>query len=152
MDSNQGNQDKQPVFSIEKLYVRDASLEVPLSPLIFLERHSPQVEVELDSVHKKIDDSVFEVVVSANVKATSSADKVLFIIEVSQAGVFRLRNIPDDYLEGILSVDCPNVVFPYLREVVTDFSTKTGFPPVYMSPVNFQALFEQRKAAANKDK
>ncbi|WP_092483870.1 protein-export chaperone SecB [Candidatus Ichthyocystis hellenicum] len=149
MDNSNLGQEKQPVFSIEKLYVKDSSLEVPLSPSIFLERQSPQVELELDCDHKNIEGFIFEVTVSVSVKA-SAAEKVLFIIEVTQAGIFQLKNIPENYVDTILGVDCPNIIFPYLRESVTDLSTKAGFPPVYMSPVNFQALFEQRKSANNK--
>lgn len=137
-------QENQAVFSIEKIYIKDASSEVPLSPGIFLEKMSPQVEVELDCVHKKVEASVFEVLVFVHVKAVAE-DKVLFLIEVKQAGIFQLRNIPESYLDGILNVECPNIIFPYLRETVTDLSVRSGFPPVYISPVNFQVLFEQKK-------
>ena len=134
----------QPVFSMDKIYVKDISLEVPHAPQIFLERESPQIDVQLHSQATAIEAGVYEVAVTTTVTA-KLADKVMFLIEAKQAGIFQVRNVPNEELEPILAVMCPNILFPYLREVVSDVSVRGGFSPVMLNPVNFEALYQQQK-------
>jgi preprotein translocase subunit SecB len=140
----------QPTFNIEKLYIKDMSLEVPHAPSIYLERETPQIDMQLNSEFSAIDEGIYEVVVTATLtaKMTSIKDKVMFLIEAQQAGVFQLRNIPQEEMDSVLAVVCPNILYPYLREVVTDLSVRGGFAPVLLNPVNFEALYQQQKAQA----
>ena len=134
----------QPVFSMDKIYVKDISLEVPHAPQIFLERESPQIDVQLHSQATAIEAGVYEVAVTTTVTA-KLADKVMFLIEAKQAGIFQVRNVPNEELEPILAVMCPNILFPYLREVVSDVSVRGGFAPVMLNPVNFEVLYQQQR-------
>lgn len=134
----------QPIFNIEKLYVKDISLEIPHAPQIFLERGSPKIDVQLHTQTARVDEAVFEVLVTTTV--TSKVDeKVMFLIEAKQAGIFEVRNVPEGELEPILAVMCPNILFPYLREVVSDVAVRAGFAPVLLNPINFDALYQQQK-------
>ncbi|MDD2776011.1 MAG: protein-export chaperone SecB [Gallionella sp.] len=137
-------QNNQPVFNMDKIYVKDISLEIPHAPHIFLERDNPQIEVQLQSQAAPLDEGVFEVVVTATVTA-KLAEKVMFLIEVKQAGIFQVRNIPNEDTEVVLAVTCPNILFPYLREVVSDVSVRGGFAPVMLNPLNFEVLYQQQK-------
>lgn len=134
----------QPSFNIEKIYVKDISLEIPHAPHIFLEREGPQIDVQLNSQAAPIDGDVFEVVVTATVTA-KIGEKVMFLIESKQAGIFRLSNLPKEDVESVLAVMCPNILFPYLREVVSDMSVRGGFAPIMLTPVNFEVLYQQQK-------
>jgi preprotein translocase subunit SecB len=134
----------QAVFSMDKIYVKDISLEIPHAPQIFLERESPQIDVQLHSQATPIDEGVYEVAVTTTVTA-KLADKVMFLIEAKQAGIFQVRNVPNEELEPILAVMCPNILFPYLREVVSDVSVRGGFAPVMLNPINFEGLYQQQK-------
>lgn len=135
--------EQQPVFSIEKLYVKDLSLEIPGAPKSFLEKEAPQVDVSLHTQGSSIDDGLFEVAITITVTA-KIADKTLFLVEASQAGIFQIRNIPQAEIDPILGITCPNILFPYLREVISDVVTRAGFPPVLLNPINFEALYQQR--------
>jgi preprotein translocase subunit SecB len=134
---------EQPVFSIEKLYVKDLSLEIPNAPQIFLERDAPQVDVQLQTQGKSVQEGVYDVVLSITVTATLG-ERTVFLVEVAQAGIFQIRNVPEGDLEPILGIACPNILFPYAREVVSDAVTRAGFPPVVLNPMNFEALYQQR--------
>lgn len=134
---------EQPQFNIEKLYVKDLSVEVPHSPSIFLEQEMPRVELKLNNESAKVSDDVYEVVVTAVVTAQLK-DKVVFLIEAHHAGIFRLRNIPEGELEPALETLCPNIIYPYLREVVSECSVRAGFAPVLLNPVDFNALYAQK--------
>lgn len=139
----------QPTFNIEKLYVKDLSLEVPHAPSIFLEREAPQIDLQLNTEHSAIDAGIYEVVITLTLTAKlTSSDKTMFLIEAQQAGIFHLQNIPTQELEPLLAVVCPNILYPYIREVVTDVSVRAGFAPVLLNPVNFEALYQQQKAQA----
>lgn len=138
---------QQPHFNIEKIYVRDLSIEVPHAPQIFLEREAPRIDVKLNNEHAQVADEVFEVTVTGVVTAQVK-DKVLFLIEAKQAGLFRLRNIADAERESVLEVLCPNILFPYLREVISESSVRAGFLPALLNPVDFTALYAQRKQQA----
>lgn len=137
-------QDTQPVFNIEKIYVRDMSLEVPNAPQIYLQRENPAVSIELQQRASQVEEGIFEAVVTITV-TSKIEDKVMFLVEVAQAGIFQVRNVPDEAMEGLLGVTCPNILFPYAREVVSDLVTRAGFPPVLLNPINFEALFMQQK-------
>lgn len=137
---------EQPLFNLEKLYVKDISLEIPHAPAIFLEREAPQIELQLNSQAQGVGEGVFEVTVTVTVTAKlKEQDKVAFLIEAKQAGVFQVRNVPEAELEPILSVVCPNMLYPYLREVVSDMSVRAGFAPVLLNPINFEVLYQQQK-------
>lgn len=136
----------QPIFNIEKLYVKDMSLEVPNAPAIFLERENPQIDLQLNTQATPVEEGVFEVVITVTVTAKLQAkDKVLFLIEAKQAGIFQIRNVPAEEMETVLAVICPNILYPYLREVVSDMSVRAGFAPVLLNPINFEAIYLQQK-------
>ena len=136
---------QQPLFNVEKLYVKDLSLEVPHAPAIFLERESPQIDLQMHSQASTIEDGVFEVVITVTVTAKLlEKDKILFLIEAKQAGIFRIQNLPQEELDSVLGVVCPNILFPYLREVVSNASVRAGFSPVLLSPINFDLLYQQK--------
>lgn len=137
----------QPVFNIEKTYVRDLSLEVPNAPHVFMEDASPEVAIQLQTQATPIAENVFESVVGVTVTA-KVADKTIFLVEVKQAGIFRIENVPHEDLDPILGIACPNILFPFAREVVADAVNRAGFPPVLLAPVNFEAIFQQRVAEA----
>lgn len=134
----------QPVFSIEKLYVKDLSLEIPNAPQIFLERDAPQIDVQIQTEGKGVQEGIYDVVLSITVTA-KLGERTMFLVEVAQAGIFQIRNVPEGDLEGILGIACPNILFPYAREVVSDAVTRAGFPPVVLNPINFEALYQQRQ-------
>ena len=136
----------QPVFSIEKVYVKDISLEIPNAPQIFLEREAPQVDIQLHHQSSKVDEGVYQTVLTVTVTAKVK-EKTLFLVEAGQAGIFTIRNIPDADMEPILGIACPNILYPYVREVVSDIVVRAGFPPVLLTPVNFEALFQAQKQA-----
>ncbi|CAG0981176.1 partial Protein-export protein SecB, partial [Gammaproteobacteria bacterium] len=136
-------QNQQPVFTIEKIYIKDASLEVPNAPHVFLQQEAPQVGIELSNAGRAIGDGVFEVEITVTV--TSKAEEnVVFLVEVAQAGIFQIRNVPNENIEAILGITCPNILFPYAREAVSDLVTRAGFPAVLLNPINFEALFAQQ--------
>ncbi len=138
----------QPVFSIEKLYVKDISLEIPNAPQIFLEREAPQVDIQLHHNSTRVDDGVYQTVLTVTVTA-KIGEKTLFLVEAGQAGIFVVRNIPEADMEPVLGIACPNILYPYVREVVSDMVSRAGFPPVVLAPVNFEALYQaQRQAQA----
>lgn len=139
-------QQQQPVFSIEKIYVKDLSLEIPHAPQVFLQRETPQVDVQLHNQGGMMEDGVYETVLTVTVTAKLAEDKTLFLVEAAQAGIFQIRNVPQDDLEPILGITCPNILFPYVREVISDLVSRAGFPPVLLNPVNFEVLYQQRLA------
>ena len=133
-----------PSFAIEKLYIKDLSLEVPNAPAIFLERDAPEIGLQLQTGGLKVGDDIFEVTLTATVTA-KIGEKTVYLVEVGQAGLFRIRNIPEENLEPLLAIACPNILFPYVREVVSDCGTRAGFAPVVLQPVNFEAMYAARQ-------
>jgi preprotein translocase subunit SecB len=133
-----------PAFSLDKIYVKDLSLEIPHAPRIFLERDNLQIDVQLHTQAASIQEGLFEVVVMATVTA-NIGERVMFLIEAKQAGIFHISNVPAGELEVILAVMCPNILFPYLRAVVSDVSVRAGFAPVLLNPVNFEELYQRQK-------
>jgi preprotein translocase subunit SecB len=143
-----GTEQAQPGFAIEKLYVKDASIEVPNAPQIFTNRTAPQVSVELGNSATRLDDGVFEVAIKVTVTAKIE-ETTAFLVEVTQSGIFGIRGIPDENLEVVLAITCPNILFPYAREAVSDMVTRAGFMPVLLNPINFEALYAQQKMEQN---
>lgn len=139
--------DNAPVFQIQRLYLKDLSLEQPNSPQVLLEQSQPQVEINLTLGAEGVTDGIYEVAVTATV-TTKVGDKTLFLIEAKQAGIFEIRNIPDEQLQAIIGIACPGIIYPYLRAIVSDVCTRAGFPPVILTEVNFQAMFESQRTQA----
>jgi preprotein translocase subunit SecB len=134
-----------PVFQIQRMYLKDLSLEQPNAPQILLEQQQPQVDINLTLSAESVTDGIYEVCVTATVN-TKVGDKTLFLVEAKQAGIFEIRHVPQDQVEGILGIVCPQMVYPYLRAIVSDVCTRAGFPPVLLTEVNFQAMFEAQQA------
>ena len=139
-------QNTQPVFSIEKVYVKDLSLEIPNAPQVFLEQATPQLDVQLASAINQVNDALYEVTVSATVTA-KAGDKTLFLVEAQQAGLFSVRGVGAQELDPLLGIGCPTILYPYLRETVSDLVTRAGFPPVVLAPVSFEAIYMQQRQA-----
>jgi preprotein translocase subunit SecB len=137
-----------PVFQIQRMYLKDLSLEQPNAPQILLEQQQPQVDIGLALSAEPVTDGIFEVCVTATV-TTKVGDKTLFLIEAKQAGIFEIRHVPQEQVEGILGIVCPQMIYPYLRAVVSDVCTRAGFPPVLLTEVNFQAMFDAQQAQAS---
>ena len=148
-NTDEAAQGAQAGFGIEKLYVKDASIEVPNAPQVYTNRTAPQVSVELANSASKLDNGVFEVSIKVTVTAKIE-DSTAFLVEVTQAGIFGIRGIPDENLEMILAITCPNILFPYAREAVSDMVTRAGFMPILLNPINFEALYAQQKMEENK--
>lgn len=136
-----------PVFQIQRVYLKDLSLEQPNSPQILLEQAQPQVDINLNLAAAPVVDGIYEVTVTATV-TTTVADKTLFLVEAKQAGIFEIRNLPEDQMGAILGIACPQIVYPYLRGNVADVIQRGGFPPVHLAEINFQAMYEQQQAQA----
>ncbi|MBU3737631.1 MAG: protein-export chaperone SecB [Rhodoferax sp.] len=133
-----------PVFQIQRVYLKEASLEQPNSPAILLEQESPSVDIQLGVNAGQIADGVFEVTVTATVQ-TKIQDKTVFLAELTQAGIFEIRNLPAEQMSPIMGIACPQIVYPYLRGNVADLIQRGGFPPVHLSEINFQAMYEQQQ-------
>ena len=136
-------QPQQATFQIEKVYVKDMSLEIPHSPKIFMEQVQPQLEVQINTGADNFQEGFYEVTVSATVTA-KVGERTLFLAEAVQAGIFSVRNVPARELDPLLGIGCPTILFPYLRESISDLVTRGGFPPVLLNPVSFEALYMQR--------
>jgi preprotein translocase subunit SecB len=144
------SEEQQPVFSIEKIYVKDLSVEVPGAPQVFLEAEQSQLEVQLEQQNARIAEGLYEVALTVTVSA-KAGDKTLFLVQVSQAGIFQIRNVGDENIGAVLGMLCPNVLFPYARETVSDTVNRAGFPAVNLAPVNFETLYQQRLAQQQKE-
>ena len=138
--------DQDPVFNIQRVYLKGASLEQPNSPAILLEQEQPSVDINLGVNVENEADGVFEVTVTATVQ-TKIQDKTVFLVECQQAGIFEIRNVPEDQLGGLIGVACPQIVYPYLRGNVADLIQRGGFPPVHLAEINFQAMYQQQQEA-----
>jgi len=134
-----------PVFQIQRIYLKEASLEQPNSPAILLEQEQPTVDIQLGVDAQPVADGVYEVRVTATV-TTKIKDKTVFLVECKQAGIFEIRNLPEDQMGPIMGIACPQIVYPYLRGNVADVIQRAGFPPVHLAEINFQAMYEQQQA------
>jgi preprotein translocase subunit SecB len=137
----------QAIFQIQRVYLKDLSLEQPNSPAIFLEQEAPTIEVAVDVAAQPLSEGIYESTVTVTVTAKVK-DKVAFLVEGKQAGIFEARNIPENQLAPLLGIGCPNIVYPYLRSNIADVITRAGFPPIHLSEINFELFFQQRMQAA----
>jgi preprotein translocase subunit SecB len=136
-----------PVFQIQRVYLKEASLEQPNSPAILIEQQQPSVDIQLGVEATPAADGVFEICVTATVH-TKMGDKTVFLAECKQGGIFEIRNVPEDQMGAIMGIACPQIVYPYLRGNMADLITRAGFPPVHLAEINFQAMYEQQQAQA----
>ncbi|HEX6529632.1 MAG TPA: protein-export chaperone SecB [Burkholderiales bacterium] len=143
MSAPEPQQPSQATFQIEKVYVKDLSLEIPHAPEVFMQQTQPQLEVRLDTAATPFADGYYEASVSATVTA-KVGERTLFLAEAVQAGIFQMRNVPQNDLQPLLGIACPTILFPYLRETISDLVVRGGFPPVLLAPVSFEALYVQR--------
>ena len=139
--------DQDPTFQIQRVYLKEASLEQPNSPAILLEQEQPSVDIQLGVESNPVADGVYEISVTATVQ-TKVKDRTVFLVEAKQAGIFEIRNLPDDQMGPIMGIACPQIVYPYLRGNVADLIQRAGFPPVHLAEINFQAMYEQQQAQA----
>lgn len=139
--------EQQPSFQIEKLYVKDLSLEVPHAPQVFLQAENPQLEVQVRNEGMQINETLFEVSVTVTVTARSG-EKTLFLAEAAQAGIFSVQGVAPEDLEPLIAISCPTILYPYVREAISDLVARAGFPPVLLSPVSFEALYLERQREA----
>jgi preprotein translocase subunit SecB len=144
------DQQQDPVFQIQRVYLKEASLEQPKSPAILLEQEQPAVDIQLGVEALQVADGVYEVCVTATV-TTKVKDKTVFLVEAKQAGIFEIRNVPQDQMNAIMGIACPQIVYPYLRGNVADIVTRAGFPPVHLAEINFQAMYEQQQVQLQQD-
>jgi preprotein translocase subunit SecB len=135
-----------PVFQIQRVYLKDLSLELPNAPQIFLEQEAPNIEVAVDVSAGNLADGIYEASVTITVTAKVK-DKVAFLVEGKQAGIFEIRNIPVEQLDPVLGIACPNIIYPYLRANIADAITRAGFPPVHLTEINFELFYQQRAEA-----
>jgi preprotein translocase subunit SecB len=138
----------QPVFNIERVYLKDLSVENPGAPNSFLtmQQQNPQVEVGLQMQSQQVQEGFFDVTIAMTVTAKLAAT-TLFLVEAKQAGIFQIRNVGEADLPPLLGIHCPNIIFPYVRETVSEAINRMGFPPIYLAPVNFEALYQQQLEA-----
>lgn len=134
-----------PIFQIQRVYLKDISLEQPNAPEILLNQGEPKLEVQVDIQAKQLDDVNFHVTLIGSV-TTKIEDKVLFLVEAQQSGIFEIRNMPDEQMNPLLAIACPTILFPYLRANIADMISRAGFQPVHLAEINFHALYEQRMA------
>jgi preprotein translocase subunit SecB len=147
-ETNTAGNGASPVFQLQRVYLKDASLELPHAPQVFLEQEAPQVDVQLEVGQEKVLDGIYEVAVRVTVTAKVK-DKVLFLAEAKQAGIFEMRGIPNEQFDAVVGIVCPGIIYPYLRANVADLITRTGLPPIHLAEINFEAFFQQRKAQQN---
>ena len=143
----QGGEQEAPVFQIQRIYLKDMSVEQPNSPTILLETAQPAVDIQLAVDAQPAAQGVFEVSVTATV-TTKIEDRTVFLVEAKQAGIFEIRNLPQDQMSPVLGIACPQIVYPYLRASVADIITRAGFPPVHLAEINFQAMYEAQQSEA----
>ncbi len=136
-----------PVFQIQRVYLKDLSLEQPNSPQILANPEQPSVDIQLGVGMEQVADGIVEVTVTATV-TTKIEDKTVFLVEAKQAGIFEVRNLPEEQMGPIIGIACPQIIYPYLRGNVADVIQRAGFPPVHLAEINFQAMYEQQQAAA----
>ena len=148
MTEQQAQQPAVPSFNIEKIYIKDLSVEVPNAPAIFLERDAPQIDMQLNTQSAPVDtqNGIYQTILTLTINAKIN-DKAAFLVELQQAGIFRIQNLPQEAMEPALSIGCPNILFPYAREAVSDAVLKAGFPPLMLDPIDFGGLYVQRLQA-----
>ena len=136
-----------PVFQIQRVYLKDLSLEQPNSPAILTSTEQPSVDIQLAVGVEQVADGIMEVTVTATV-TTKIEDNVVFLVEAKQAGIFEVRHLPEEQMGPVIGIACPQIIYPYLRGNVADVIQRAGFPPVHLAEINFQAMYEQQQAQA----
>ncbi|HEX9673830.1 MAG TPA: protein-export chaperone SecB [Burkholderiales bacterium] len=136
--------EQQPFFNIERIYLKGLSLEIPNAPQVFAEREPPKFDINLHNETRVLDAGLYEVVLTATVTAKLK-DKTAFLVEVAQAGMFQIRNVPQQELDAVLGVTCGNILFPYLRESISSTVARGGFPPFWLNHLSFDALYQQQR-------
>lgn len=136
--------DNQPSFSLQRFYLKDASFEAPNTPETFKQTYSPKINFNINNRSKKLEDDLYEVALrlTADVK---QEDSTMFLVEVEQAGIFQIKNLPEERMEQVLNITCPNLLFPYAKEAIESLVVKASFPPLMLAPVNFEMIFAQAK-------
>ena len=142
--------DQEPVFQIQRVYLKEVSLEQPNSPAILLEQEQPSVDIQLGVEANPVAEGIYEVCVTATVH-TKILDRTVFLVEAKQAGIFEIRNLAPEQMGQVMGIACPQIVYPYLRGNVADLIQRGGFPPVHLSEINFQAMYEQQQNPAGAD-
>ena len=142
--------DQEPVFQIQRVYLKEASLEQPNSPALLLEQEQPSVDIQLGVEANPVAEGIYEVCVTATVQ-TKIQDRTVFLVEAKQAGIFEIRNRAPEQMGQVMGIACPQIVYPYLRGNVADLIQRGGFPPVHLSEINFQAMYEQQQNSAGAD-
>src|SRR3954464_10976440 len=132
-----------PTFAIEKIYLKDLSVEVPNAPEVFLETEAPSMEVNINSTGRNVQEGMFEVVLSVTITARVK-EKTVFLVEVAQAGLFQIRHVPQEDMGPLLGIACPNTLFPYLRETISTVTSRAGFQPVLLAPMSFENIYQQQ--------
>jgi preprotein translocase subunit SecB len=133
----------QPTYTIEKIYLKDLSVEVPNAPESFLEQQAPNVEVNLHTNSRAVQDGIFEVVLTVTITAKVN-DKAMFLVEAAHGGLFQIRNVPQQDMGPLLGVACPNTLFPYVRETISMVTSRAGFPPIMLAPMSFEGIYQQQ--------
>lgn len=146
MSEQQAQETQQPVFSIQKLYITDISLESPNAPISFMDSATPEISVNFQNGAKAFEGGFYEVSLKVTAEAKTE-ERTLFLVEVTQAGLFNIENVPESEMDGLMGIGCPSILFPYLREAVSDLTTRAGFAPLVLQPVNFEAIFLQQRMA-----
>jgi preprotein translocase subunit SecB len=139
------NAENQPQFALQRLYLKDLSFESPSSPQVFTNKWEPQVKLDVNTGAKALQDNLFEVVLTVTV-TVENAGKVAYLVETKQAGIFLMKNVEDSVKKRALGTLCPNTLFPYARETVDNLSTRGGFPPLHLAPINFDALYAEAES------
>ena len=137
----------QASFQIEKLYIKDLSLEVPNAPQVFMQTENPQLEIQVRNEGAQFADGLYEVTVTVTVTARAG-EKTVFLAEAAQAGIFSVRGIPAEDLDPLLGIGCPTILYPYVREAISDLVTRAGFPAVVLAPVSFEQIYMDRRRQA----
>lgn len=138
-------ENQQPQFGMQRVYLKDVSFEAPNSPKVFSQEWKPEIKLDLNTNARQLDEQHYEVSISMTITATQGEETV-FLVEIEQAALFALINIPQDQVRPMLGTVCPNMLFPYLRENIDSLVVKGGFPALLLSPINFDALYQQRLA------
>jgi len=133
----------QPTFGIERIYLKDLSVEVPNAPEVFGQTETPAMQVNINSNGRALQDGLFEVVLTITITAKVK-DRTLFLVEAAQAGVFQIRNVPPQDMGPLLGIACPNTLFPYIRETISSVTSRAGFQPVVLAPMSFEGLYQQQ--------
>jgi preprotein translocase subunit SecB len=141
------DENNQPVFQIQRVYLKDMSLEQPNSPAIFLEQDAPKMEIGVGVSAQGLAEGIYETTVTITLTARIN-DKVAFLVEGKQAGIFEARNIPEDQLDPLLCIGGSNIIYPYLRANMADMITRAGFPPIHLAEINFESYYQQRMQQA----